>query len=220
MSKTAQEVGIEAEMAKAQPQASSPSRIYLLLYNAACAALWAYILLLSVPTWISAGTAQVYSAVEPWVRLTQSLAVAEILHAATGITRAPVFTTFTQVFARSVQVWAINHAFPGVTAPSAGYPAMVTAWALADTVRYLYFAVMLAEFSIPRGLKWLRYSLFTVLYPVGIGSEWWLMYQATTETSNWAVQALFYFFLGLYIPGTVMMFSYMLKQRRKMLASL
>ena len=46
-----------------------------------------------------------------------------------------------------------------------------------------------------------RYSLFLVLYPVGIGSEWWLMFQATTAATHWAVLGLYYFFLGLYVPG-------------------
>lgn len=46
-----------------------------------------------------------------------------------------------------------------------------------------------------------RYSLFVILYPVGIGSEWWLMYNATKVTGNIAVLAVFYFFLGLYVPG-------------------
>jgi very-long-chain (3R)-3-hydroxyacyl-CoA dehydratase len=46
-----------------------------------------------------------------------------------------------------------------------------------------------------------RYSLFVILYPVGIGSEWWLMYNATKVTGNMAVLAVFYFFLGLYVPG-------------------
>ena len=49
--------------------------------------------------------------------------------------------------------------------------------------------------------KLFRYSLFLVLYPVGIGSEWWLMFQATTAATNWAVLGLYYFFLGLYVPG-------------------
>ena len=73
-----------------------------------------------------------------------------------GITRSPVFTTFTQVFARSVQVWAINYAFPDVTAPSPAYLAMLLAWSTADVVRYFYFAVMLADYPIPGALKWAR----------------------------------------------------------------
>lgn len=89
-----------------------------------------------------------------------------------------------------------------------------------------------------------RYSLFTVLYPIGIAAEWWLMYRAAVVASSWAVTGIFYFFLGLYAPGefdslglrlgigamvlviclvwadkagSVMMYSYMLKQRRKAL---
>jgi hypothetical protein len=47
----------------------------------------------------------------------------------------------------------------------------------------------------------IRYSLFTILYPIGIGSEWWLMFKATKVTENMPVAALFAFFLGLYAPG-------------------
>ncbi|KAJ6005391.1 hypothetical protein N7451_003335 [Penicillium sp. IBT 35674x] len=201
-----------------QPQ-SSISRTYLLLYNATCAALWLSILVKTVTTWIqSPDITAVYGSAEPLTRFTQTIAVVEILHAALKITRSPVFTTFTQIFARSVQVWAINYAFPSVTAPSVAYAAMLLAWSSADTIRYLYFAIMQAGYPVPGLLKWSRYSLFLILYPIGISSEWWLMYKATTIATNWAVLGIFYFFLGLYVPGSVMMYSYMLKQRRKVLA--
>ncbi|KAJ5661997.1 uncharacterized protein N7477_009613 [Penicillium maclennaniae] len=181
---------------------SAASRTYLLLYNTIGAVLWLHILSSTAATLISSpNISAVYTSLEAWTRCAQSLAVAEILHAATGIIRAPVFTTFTQVFARSVQVWAINYAFPDVTATSLAYPAMLFAWATADAIRYLYFVIVLAEYPVPRPLKWLRYSLFIILYPVGISSEWWLMYQATTVTAYKAVAAIFYFFLGLYVPG-------------------
>ncbi|KAJ5654530.1 hypothetical protein N7490_001533 [Penicillium lividum] len=201
-----------------QPQ-SSISQTYLLLYNAICAGLWLSILITTVSTWMqSPDITAVYQSVESLTRYTQTLAVVEILHAALQITRSPVFTTFTQVFARSVQVWAINYAFPAETAPSVAYPAMLLAWSSADTIRYSYFAIMQAGYPVPSLLKWARYSLFLILYPIGISSEWWLMYKATTAATNWAVLGIFYFFLGLYVPGSVMMYSYMLKQRRKVLA--
>ncbi|PGH13647.1 hypothetical protein AJ79_03495 [Helicocarpus griseus UAMH5409] len=191
------------------PKTSAPQpraiRLYLLTYNTTAALFWLHILLTTLSTLLSSSSSpnisSVYTSLEPWTRCAQTLAVAEILHAATGIIHSPIFTTFTQVFARSVQVWAINYAFPAVTASSRPYPAMLLAWATADVVRYCYFAVMLAGWSIPGVLKWLRYSLFIVLYPVGIGGEWWLMYKATTVTSNWAVAGIFYFFLCLYVPG-------------------
>ncbi|KAJ5748713.1 uncharacterized protein N7511_010409, partial [Penicillium nucicola] len=204
-------------MATNKPQ--SPSQVYLLGFNTICAGLWLYVLLGTAATLIfSDDISAVYTSLEPWTRYAQTLAVAEILHAATGLIRSPVFTTFTQVFARSVQVWGVNYAFPDQTAPSIAYPAMILAWAAADAIRYSYFAVVLAGYPAPRALKWLRYSLFIILYPIGISSEWWLMLQATRNTENMPLAALYAFFLGLYLPGSVMMYSYMLKQRTKVLA--
>ncbi|KAL2868353.1 putative membrane protein [Aspergillus lucknowensis] len=191
------------------------SKPYLLLYNSISALLWLRVLLTVVSTY---SDPFIYTAVGRWARWTQTLAALEILHAATGITRAPVFTTFTQIFARCVQVWAINYGFPRVTESSSAYPAMLFAWSTADVVRYLYFTVLLAGIPVPKLLKWLRYSLFLVLYPIGIGSEWWLMYRAATVTASPLVAGTFYFCLGLYVPGSVMMYSYMVKQRRKTLS--
>ncbi|KAJ0424078.1 tyrosine phosphatase-like protein [Aspergillus carlsbadensis] len=191
------------------------SRAYLLFYNILSALLWLRILLTVITShWDS----QIYTTFETWTRWTQTLAVLEVLHAATGLTRSPIFTTFTQIFARSVQVWAINYGFPEATESSAAYPTMLFAWSTADVVRYLYFSVLLAGDQVPRALKWLRYSLFLVLYPIGIGSEWWLMYRATTVTTNILIGGVFYSFLGLYAPGSVMMYSYMVRQRRKTLS--
>ncbi|PTU17415.1 hypothetical protein P175DRAFT_0512162 [Aspergillus ochraceoroseus IBT 24754] len=197
------------------PQLSA-SRAYLLLYNITSAILWLRILLIVVT---SPSNPSVYTLVEPWTRWTQSLAVVDILHAAMGITRAPIFTTSTQIFARTVQGWAINCGFPGVTAASPAYPAMLVAWSTADTVRYVYFVVLLVGVPVPSILKWLRSSLFIILYPIGIGSEWWLMYKATYVTTSPVVTGIFYFFLALYAPGIPMMYSHMLKQRRKTLSN-
>ena len=162
-----------------------PSQIYLMIYNTVCAFLWLRILVLVISTLFSPADKDIteaYINLEPWTRCAQTLAVAEIVHAATGkdptlksidadyvgwlalshhfipagITCSPVFTTFTQVFARSVQVWAVNYAFPEVTAPSPAYLAMLLAWSSADVVRYLYFAIMLAGYPIPQLLKWSR----------------------------------------------------------------
>lgn len=66
--------------------------VYLFAYNAACALLWLRILLSIISTLSQTDTANlnptipisIYTTVEPWARWTQTLAVAEILHAATG----------------------------------------------------------------------------------------------------------------------------------------
>ncbi|KAE8146454.1 tyrosine phosphatase-like protein [Aspergillus avenaceus] len=196
----------------------SAKQTYLLLYNSLCTLLWLHILLTTITAFTSTSLTTTYTTLEPWTRWTQTLAAIEVLHAATGITRAPVFTTFTQAFGRCVQVWAINYAFPEVTASSWAYPSMLFAWSVADVVRYLYFVFLLARGSVPDVLKWMRYSLFFGLYPIGIASEWWMMFHAANVTTSALVMGIFYFFLALYVPGSPMMFSYMIKQRRKILA--
>ncbi|KAF4201580.1 hypothetical protein CNMCM8927_001369 [Aspergillus lentulus] len=165
---------------------------YLILYNTLSSTLWLRILVGVIAAFLSSNN--VYPHLEPQTRWTQTLAIVEILHAATGLTRAPVFPTFTQIFTRCVQVWAVNYQYPEPTASSPAYPALLLAWSAADAVRY---------------------SLFIVLYPVGIGSEWWLMYKAAAATVNPIGAGVFYFCLALYVPGAFMMYTYMLKQRRK-----
>lgn len=73
----------------------------------------------------------------------------------TGLTRAPVFPTFTQIFTRCVQVWAVNYQYPEPTASSPAYPALLLAWSAADAVRYAYFGFLLAGIRVDV-VKWLR----------------------------------------------------------------
>lgn len=40
-----------------------------------------------------------------------------------------------------------------------------------------------------------------MLYPIGIGSEWWLMYKAASVTASPVVAGIYYFCLALYAPG-------------------
>ncbi|PYH39037.1 putative membrane protein [Aspergillus neoniger CBS 115656] len=190
---------------------------YLVTYNTINALLWLYIFS-SIILSPFQSPQTTYATLEPWTRWTQTIAILEILHAALGLTRSPIFTTFTQIFARSVQVWAINYAYPDTTSPSLAYKYMLLAWSFADAIRYSYFAVLSAGAPVPGLLRWLRYSLFLILYPIGIGSEWWLMFRALRVTNSIPVQALFVFFLFLYGPGSPMMYSYMVKQRGKTLA--
>jgi very-long-chain (3R)-3-hydroxyacyl-CoA dehydratase len=80
-----------------------------------------------------------------------------------------------------------------------------------------------------------RYSLFYVLYPIGIAAEWWLMYRAVGPVGEVSplLPPVFYFLLALYVPGEFVcdcwyrkliclgayyMFSHMVRQRRKVLA--
>jgi very-long-chain (3R)-3-hydroxyacyl-CoA dehydratase len=72
-------------------QSTQISRLYLLIYNTACAILWARILLTTISTLITSDISTVYTNLEPWTRYAQTIAVAEILHAATGKINLPSY---------------------------------------------------------------------------------------------------------------------------------
>jgi very-long-chain (3R)-3-hydroxyacyl-CoA dehydratase len=66
-----------------------------------------------------------------------------------------------------------------------------------------------------------RYNTFLVLYPLGVASETWLIYNAIPPASKmdekygWALWGV----LASYVPGFYMLFTYMLKQRRRILGA-
>lgn len=52
-------------------------------------------------------------------------------------------------------------------------------------------------------MTWLRYNTFFVLYPLGISSECWLVWQATepAEKSNPLIKYAYLAILAVYVPG-------------------
>lgn len=134
----------------------------------------------------------------------------------TGIVPAPIFTTVMQVASRLMLVWGISYPFPHLNS-SAWYTSMLTAWSTTEVIRYSYFALKQVDF-IPYWLHWLRYSAFLVLYPMGISSEVAMIFKALVgpadQLATWYPYALVAVLLS-YIPGSVVLYSHMLSQRRK-----
>ncbi|KAL0931465.1 protein tyrosine phosphatase [Colletotrichum truncatum] len=192
--------------------------IYLTLYNTLFAGLWASIFITAV-TNASKGKFEVFQATEPRARWVQTLTLIEVVHAAVGLVKSPVGTTALQVVARTIIVWMVWFSFPESTASSNAYLALVLAWSTADTVRYAYLTLNLHG-KASSALVWLRYTLFYPLYPIGIASEWWLLYRAIEPGSQIStiIPSIFYFCLCLYIPGSYTMYTYMIKQRKKTLS--
>lgn len=163
------------------------------------------------------GFGQVYRGAGNFTKWTQTLALLEVVHSAVGIVRAPIGTTLMQVSSRLLLVWGIVNNFPFV-ARSAGYSSMLFAWGVTEVVRYGFFVFTLSGYS-PGILSWLRYNTFLVLYPLGAGSEAWLVYLATGPAKKirqeyaWVLQLI----LFIYIPGFYILFTHMLKQRRKIM---
>ncbi|PVH86779.1 PTPLA-domain-containing protein [Cadophora sp. DSE1049] len=198
-------------------QSSSPKTQYLILYNFVNAVLWLTVLgrvVLLVPL---VGFGRVYPGVGRFCKWTQTLALLEVVHAAVGLVRAPIGTTAMQVASRLLLVWGVVDTFPFL-AKSAGYSSMLIAWSVTEVVRYSYFVFTLSGYS-PGFISWLRYNLFYVLYPLGISSECWLIYKAVEPAKEirqelaWLLQLI----LFIYIPGSYILFTHMMAQRRKVM---
>ena len=104
-------------------------------------------------------------------------------------------------------------------------------WALVEVPRYSYYLVK--QFGEPVYFHtWIRYSLFIVLYPMGIAGEIGNLLYSFPEAAEitWAQgpgnylnivyshQVVLAFLLILYIPGSYLMISHMWRERGKQLS--
>ncbi|KAF2762750.1 protein tyrosine phosphatase [Pseudovirgaria hyperparasitica] len=199
---------------------ASITKSYLILYNFVSAGLWTVVLARTATIAISAGPDKVFPELDEYVRLVQTGALLEVVHSLVGLVRAPLFTTLMQVASRLLLVWGIAYTFPSATAQSPTYPSMLVAWSVTEVIRYSYFVFNLVG-SIPGALTWLRYNTFFILYPLGITSECWCIYEVIRrgaakkidqklEFALWAV-------LVIYIPGAYILYTHMMKQRRRIM---
>jgi very-long-chain (3R)-3-hydroxyacyl-CoA dehydratase len=101
---------------------------------------------------------------------------------------------------------------------------MLLAWSVTEVIRYSYFVFNLTG-AVPRAWSWLRYNSFLVLYPIGVGSECWLVWKASQMAGQtggmgvWEKYAM-WAVLGIYVPGFWVLFGHMMRQRGKVMRSL
>ncbi|WPG99505.1 PTPLA-domain-containing protein [Acrodontium crateriforme] len=193
--------------------------LYLILYNFVSAVLWSVVLgrvLLIAPIH---GYWNTYAGVGQFTKWTQTLAGMEVLHALTGVVRAPIFTTVMQVASRYLLVWGIVNNFPNTTSHSLAYTTMLIAWGMSEIIRYSYFATNLAYGRVPGWLQWLRYNAFFVLYPLGISSECWLVWISRVPAASWWMgwEWVLRAILFVYVPGSYILYTHMMAQRRKVM---
>lgn len=194
-----------------------PTKRYLVAYNSLEAALWAVILTRLIIAGQSYTYSEAHDEVSTLILWVQTSAVLEILHVALGLVQSPLLTTIMQVFSRLLLVWGIDYLFPYITRTSGAYVSMVIAWSITEVLRYAYYAINL-QGQVPDVLMWLRYTLFYVLYPIGAGSECWLIYLSLDEA--YRLHPFYKYFLQAilvtYIPGFYFLYTYMIKQRKRM----
>jgi len=207
--------------------------LYLVLYNSACCAGWAWILALAVPHVVASlaspfdALASVYQVegVASTLTLVQSAALLEIIHAGLGLVRSPIFVTAMQVGSRIVALHAIINSPESQVQFGAGL--MILSWALVEVPRYLFYVFALltgdAAKKTPFPLFWLRYSLFAVLYPTGITGELTVFLAAAKdsvflESGGFVPPSIMYyyimFFPVIYMPGSPVMIMNMIGNRK------
>lgn len=229
--------GSPSKPAKA-PRKPQPAgvKLYLAFYNAVQFLGWGYGLVLALqylatskqPTnfrllWEHCSTV---------IATFQTLQFMEVIHAALRFVPSSPVQTFIQILSRLVLVWGVL--VPVVEARSSlGVPMLLIAWSIAECTRYFYYGFHLYD-AVPFFSTWLRYSLFIVLYPVGVTGELLTTYASLSTISKrklWSIELpnplniSFYYdyllilFMLSYIHFFPQLFFFMLAQRKKFLGS-
>lgn len=221
---------------KTRQNASSSKSTYLLLYNGISFLLWSIVTLRAtvlIPALASHGQLYgLYEALFDFLRAIQTIALLEVAHAALGLVRASPVTTAMQVASRLMLVWGVLTPYPEIVATKnvfgrtqqgtfAGPLALAgchLAWGVTEMIRYGFFVWKEGIGDVvPSWLMWLRYNTFFVLYPIGISSECALMYlalgpaQESGTKYDWLLKAV----LAIYVPGSYILYTHMMTQRRK-----
>ncbi|XP_053679693.1 very-long-chain (3R)-3-hydroxyacyl-CoA dehydratase 2-like [Anopheles nili] len=208
-------------------------KAYLVLYNLAQLAGWAYIYVQLVMHYFvyDRSLQTLWSQLGTTTYFFQMLSCLEVVHAMIGIVPSNVAITFFQVFGRCMVVAGAIDATPtGQQSP--GLPLALFCWSLTETIRYSYYVCHLLLSSVPSLLVWLRYTIFIPLYPCGFLGELLCGYWAQShfgETGKWSVvlpnrfnfSFSFYYFVWImaicYLPLFPQMYLHMFAQRRKVL---
>lgn len=207
-------------------------RLYLSAYNWAIFVGWFQVFYLALKTLKESGHERVYDAVERPLLLAQTAAVLEILHGLLGLVRSPVSATLPQIASRLYVTWGILWSFPE-TRVHFLVSSLVISWSITEIIRYSFFGLKEAFGASPSWHLWLRYSTFLILYPTGITSEVGLIYIASPyikASEKYCIRmpnkwnfSFDYFYaailvLGIYVPGSPHLYTYMLGQRKKALS--
>jgi len=203
------------------------TKAYLILYNLAMTLGWGYVLYLS---WEMRNEPKnMWKHVEIPLKIFQSGAILEIVHAMTGLVKSSVFLTFFQVFSRVGVLWGVLHISPPSTL-SLGVSLCMVAWDITEIIRYGYYFFNLIGLS--QLLTWPRYTFFIVLYPLGITGELMCIYEALdfvhqnkfmSYSMPNAFNFTFHYYYALvvamilYIPIFPQLYGHMWAQRKKIL---
>ncbi|SSD61271.1 related to Very-long-chain (3R)-3-hydroxyacyl-[acyl-carrier protein] dehydratase PHS1 [Saccharomycodes ludwigii] len=198
----------------------------LVLYNLLSGLIWGYHLYNTLFLYPKIGQPQFYFETNKSLTIIQTFAVIEILNSLFGFVRSPLTTTVAQVSSRLLIVWGIFQVLPNSPATNTNkiiYVTLSLAWSITEVVRYLYYFFNLIQPAPPFILSLLRYNLFWILYPTGVGSELLIIYYSLNEAAqniSYVYKYFLIFSMLSYIPGFPVLFIHMIHQRKKVMKQL
>ncbi len=191
-------------------------KTYLKLYNLTLAIGWAALLTLYILNGCKLDQIGLIL-----LNVCQFAAVLEIIHAALKIVSSPVVTTIKQLGSRFMVVVLIDLLksdeymnVAGIT----GLHLIMFAWGITEIVRYSFYFSGLIGKEV-KLLVFLRYTLFLLLYPMGVTGELliiysWMAKDGLSFSANDVVFGAIFLSYFIFFPG---MFGHMLSQRKKKL---
>lgn len=222
------------------------SKLYIILYNAVMLGGWAFVYgkgLLRYGRTLASGEASkllsgelLWEEYGEWLFLFQMLMLLDVVNSLLRIVRSPVVTTVMQIASR-ILVIAILKLFPQARTTLVGMSLLLFAWCPTECIRYSFYLIKELragsvkkdekgakagnDKGVPNWLLWIRYSSFIILYPMGITGELFVLYTSLEEVKSHPtlslVQWIIYGAFLVYPYGAFVLFTYMLKQRRKTL---
>ncbi|XP_053323214.1 very-long-chain (3R)-3-hydroxyacyl-CoA dehydratase 1 [Spea bombifrons] len=204
---------------------------WLTFYNIAMTAGWLVLAIAMARFYMQKGTHKgLYRNIQKTLKFFQTFALLELVHCALGIVRTSVLVTGVQVSSRIFMVWLITNSIRQIQSEHSVVLFLVV-WTVTEITRYSYYTFNLLN-HLPYFIKWARYNLFIVLYPIGVAGELLTIYAALPYVRKSGMYSLrlpnkynvsfdYYYFLIIimcsYIPLFPQLYFHMLRQRRKVL---
>ncbi|XP_005999077.1 very-long-chain (3R)-3-hydroxyacyl-CoA dehydratase 1 isoform X2 [Latimeria chalumnae] len=205
------------------------STAWLTFYNIAMTAGWLVLAVAMTRFYIQRGTHKgLYRSIQKTLKFFQTFALVEILHCA--VVHTSVLVTGVQVSSRIFMVWFITHSIKQIQNEESVLLFLVV-WTVTEITRYSFYTFNLLN-HLPYFIKWARYNLFIILYPIGVVGELMTMHAALPIVQQTGMFSLrlpnkynvsfdYYYFLIIvmisYIPMFPQLYFHMLRQRRKVL---
>jgi len=168
------------------------SSIYLIFYNAMQFFGWTYIAYCLIPHLVYLYETQtpspnLYQDIAQPLRYFQVGAYFEVGHSILGLVKSCPFTTMMQVTSRVLIVYGVcdNSKIVQELLP---LTVMIIAWNFTEIIRYAYYLSNNIPELKSSLLKWLRYSAFIIMYPIGVSCEYYCIWKSMPEIAekiNW-----------------------------------